>query len=266
MMGRRPKNPAPQPELRPIDMGRSSVSQEVIKALTESFFSGGLLPGHRLPSERQLSESLGVSRSAVRDAIQSLGLLGILDIRQGDGTYLRGTGSEFLPAVIEWGLFLGEKRLFDLVEARQQLEMVLTGFAATRRTQEELDRLAELIEIMRAPDIPSADFIEADIEFHFLIADAARNGALRDVLGSITGLLRAWMTRSISAAGETRSSFHEHEQVFDAIVAKDSRGARAAMRHHLDHAERRLRSTLKDAPGTYVVRSGDSTNSSEETS
>ncbi|KAA1396056.1 FadR/GntR family transcriptional regulator [Aeromicrobium ginsengisoli] len=263
-MGRPPKNPQPQPELRPIDIDRSSVSQEVIKALTQSFFSGGLLPGHRLPSERQLSESLGVSRSAVRDAIQSLGLLGILDIRQGDGTYLRGTGSNFLPAVIEWGLFLGEKRLFDLVEARQQLEIILAGFAATRRTQEEVDRLAELIELMRDPDISSEAFIEADIEFHFMIAEVARNGALRDVLTSITGLLRAWMARSISAAGETRSSFQEHEVVFEAIRDKDSRGARAAMRRHLSQAERRLRTTLKDDPSTYVVQSGRAGNDSKE--
>jgi GntR family transcriptional repressor for pyruvate dehydrogenase complex len=263
-MGRRPKNPQPQPQLRPIDIERSSVSQEVIKALTESFFSGGLLPGHRLPSERQLSESLGVSRSAVRDAIQSLGLLGILDIRQGDGTYLRGTGSEFLPAVIEWGLFLGEKRLFDLVEARQQLEIVLAGFAATRRTDEELDRLAELIEVMRDPDITAEGFIESDIEFHLLIAEVARNSALRDVLSSITGLLRAWMGRSISAAGETRSSFREHEEVFEAIRTKDSRGARAAMRRHLAQAERRLRTTLKDDPSTYVVQSGTTIDSQED--
>jgi len=64
------------------------------------------------------------------------------------------------------------------------------------------------------------------------------------------------MTRPISAAGETRSSFQEHEVVFEAIRDKDSRGARAAMRRHLSQAERRLRTTLKDDPSTYVVQSG----------
>ncbi|MBF4160769.1 FadR/GntR family transcriptional regulator [Nocardioides acrostichi] len=230
-------------------MSKASVSQEVIKALTESFFSGDLMPGHRLPSERQLSEELGVSRSAVRDAIQSLGLLGILDIRQGDGTYLRGTtGSEFLPTVIEWGLFLGEQRLMDLVEARQQLEIVMAGFAASRHTEEELATIKKALDAMSEAAISSEDFVERDIEFHFAIADAASNSALRDVLSSITGLLRAWMARSIRAAGETRSSYLEHAEIFEAIASGDSRGARAAMRRHLEKAERRLRATLKERP------------------
>ena len=80
-----------------------------------------------MPSERKLAEALGVGRSIVRQALKSLTVLGLLDVRQGDGTYLRRTDSPFLPVAIEWGLLLGVKRATDLVEARHYLEVVIAG-------------------------------------------------------------------------------------------------------------------------------------------
>ncbi|GAA2907424.1 GntR family transcriptional repressor for pyruvate dehydrogenase complex [Microbacterium keratanolyticum] len=232
--------------LPPIDP-TAELSSEIIRALTEYFFSGDLLGGSRIPSERQLAESLGVSRGAVREAIQSLGLLGVLEIRQGAGTYLRSTGSTLLPRVIEWGLFLGERRVMDLVEARQEIEFALAGLAARRRTEEQAAELVALVEQM--DDLgPGEAFVAADIAFHSAIARAARNLALADVLSNITSLLEVWMTRSIQSAGETHSSNQEHRRVVEAIVARDPRKAQAAMRAHLRSAEKRLRRTLGDLP------------------
>ena len=95
--------------------------------------SGVLLPGDRLPSERELSRTFGVGRSAVRDALKPLTLLGIIDVRQGDGTYLRATESELLPKAVEWGLLLGQPGALDLVEARRHIEVALATLAAQRR-------------------------------------------------------------------------------------------------------------------------------------
>lgn len=233
--------------LEPITIKRESLSAQIIKSLTEYFFSGSMLAGSKLPSERQLAETLGVSRSAVRDAIQSLGLLGIVEIRQGDGTYLRSSGSDLLPRVIEWGLFLGERRVMDLVEARQQVEISLAGLAARRRTDEDVAALRSLLEEMDAIE-ERADFVEVDVRFHATIAAAARNTVLSDVLSNITSLIRVWMARSLEAAGETRTSNAEHRAVVEAIAAGDHRAAQSAMRTHMRRAEQRLRRTLGDLP------------------
>lgn len=242
-MGRPPKNRQPPPALAPITPGNSTSSQ-VVKALTDYIFSGQVAPGEKLPSERQLAESFQVTRSAVRDAIQSLGMLGLVDIRQGDGTYLRDEGVTMLPAAIEWGLFLGERRVMDLVEARQPIEIALAGFAAKRRTEEQLAKIEEAVEAVRDPDVSPEAFVDADVRFHFAIAEAAGNTALSGVLSGIHTLLRAWMSKSIAAAGETRTSFGEHVAILEAIRRQDTRTAQAAMRTHMRNAERRLRRGL----------------------
>jgi GntR family transcriptional regulator, transcriptional repressor for pyruvate dehydrogenase complex len=239
--------PRPAVGLTRIDPS-GELSSEIIRALTKYFFSGDLLGGSRIPSERQLAESLGVSRGAVREAIQSLGLLGILEIRQGAGTYLKSSGSELLPRVIEWGLFLGERRVMDLVEARQEIEFSLAGLAARRRTDEQAHEIGALVEQMDDHG-PGAEFVATDIAFHAAIGRAAGNTALTDVLSNITSLLEVWMTRSIQAAGETHSSNVEHRRVLEAIIARDPRKAQAAMRAHLRNAEKRLRRTLGEMPG-----------------
>lgn len=257
-MGRPSKDGAVVVTLEPITLKRESLSAQIIKSLTEYFFSGAMLAGSKLPSERQLAETLGVSRSAVRDAIQSLGLLGIVEIRQGDGTYLRSSGSELLPRVIEWGLFLGERRVMEMVEARRVMEISLAGLAARRRTDTDIGLLTDLIDRMDAA-ADRAQFIELDVEFHAAIGAAARNAVLSDVLSNIRSLIRVWMARSLEAAGETRTSNDEHRAVLTAIITGDHRKAQTAMRTHMRRAEQRLRKTLGDLPdaGTLLTEGGD---------
>ncbi|MEV0354153.1 GntR family transcriptional regulator [Nonomuraea sp. NPDC050680] len=90
---------------------------DIARQLLSQLLSGHLAPGTRLPSERQLSETLGVGRSTVREALKALDVLGIIEVRQGDGTYLRQSTSSLLPSAIEWGLMLGQPQVLDLIEA-----------------------------------------------------------------------------------------------------------------------------------------------------
>jgi GntR family transcriptional repressor for pyruvate dehydrogenase complex len=230
----------------PIEDRRESLSTKIVKVLVSYLFSGDVLVGSKLPSERVLAESLGVSRSAVRDAIGSLDLLGVLDIRQGDGTYFRGC-SDLLPQVIEWGLLLKEQRIWDLVETRQHTEETLAGLAAKRRTKEQLAEIGLLLDAMDDEQDRDA-FVDLDIAFHLAIADASANTVMRDILSNVTSLLRVWMVHSINAAGETPSSNVEHRVIYDAIVAGKSGAARTAMRKHLAAAETRLRRALEIRP------------------
>lgn len=226
-----------------IDLGvREALSQEIARKLIDYILSSEVAPGTRLPSERALASDLGVGRSAVREALKSLGLLGLVEVRQGDGTYLRKPDSDLLPRVIEWGLLLGERRTLDLVDARQHLEVTIARLAAQRRDDDDLRRMKDALSPMRNSDNDA--FIEGDIAFHMAIVTAAKNGVLYDVLNSIRSLLRVWIRRAVAEAGETATPYAEHVPIFEAIRDGRADDAAAAMSTHMAKATDRLRRSL----------------------
>jgi GntR family transcriptional regulator, transcriptional repressor for pyruvate dehydrogenase complex len=221
---------------------------EITRKLLDYLLSGEIEPGSKIPSERQLADGLGVGRSAVREAIKSLSLLGLLDVRQGDGTYLSRSGSDLLPRVIEWGLLLEEPQLVDLLEARTEIEIVVTGLAAQRASEAELAALRTRLEEMRSAGSDVDAYVEADIAFHLEIARASGNGVLANLLTSLRSLLRVWADRVLHHAGETDTSLAMHEPIVKAISDHDADKARAAMRAHMERANRRLREALDADP------------------
>lgn len=228
---------------------REPVSAEIARKLLDYLLSGVLLPGDRLPSERELSRTFGVGRSAVRDALKPLTLLGIIDVRQGDGTYLRATESELLPKAVEWGLLLGERRALDLVEARRHIEVALATLAAQRRDEDDLRDMRRLL--LRMEQARSDDeFIDADMEFHLRLAEAARNSVLSGILTNIRSLIQVWITRVTHAADSVAPSYQEHVPIMEAVEAKDAAAAAAAMAAHLDSAGAKLARTLEEERAT----------------
>jgi GntR family transcriptional repressor for pyruvate dehydrogenase complex len=223
---------------------RQPASVELAHQLIEYLLSGAIPPGGKIPSERALSETLDVGRSAVREALKSLTLLGLIDVRQGDGTYLAASSSDLLPRIIEWGLMLGERRVQDLTEARAEVEVILAGMAAKRRTPEGLEELRAIVDEMKAADEDLDRYIAADVQFHLKIAELSGNTALAGVLNSIRTLLQVWTNRVIMAVSETRSSLAVHLPIFEAIEEGDAEAARAAMFAHMRSANRNLANTI----------------------
>lgn len=228
---------------------RESTSTELARKMIDYLLSGMLTAGQRIPSERQLSEALGVGRGAIREAIKSLSLLGLVEQRQGDGTYLSRSSSDLLPQVIEWGLLLGEPRIDDLTEARTHLEIILAGLAAERRDEASLGRMQKLIQEMSKPRVDLEHYIECDIAFHLEIANASGNSVLAGVLHTVKSLLRVWTSRVLRAAGETETSLVMHTPILKAIERKDPEAARKAMAAHMERANRRLRATREAGAG-----------------
>lgn len=235
---------APFPHIEPIR--RETISAEIARRLLDYLLSGGIAPGAKLPSERQLAEAFGVGRSAVREAIAALALIGLIEVRHGDGTYMKRADSPLLPQVVEWGLLLGEQHTADLIEARQRIEIIIAGLAAERRSDKDLEQLELWLARMAEESQESgttSGFVDADVAFHLCLAEAAQNSALRDVLASIQALLRAWIGRVV-AEGYRQSSYDEHVPIFRAVRARDVHGAEAAMDAHLRSAAARLQATL----------------------
>jgi GntR family transcriptional repressor for pyruvate dehydrogenase complex len=228
----------------PISRGGSPVS-EVAKRLLGYLTSGEVQPGQRLPSERELAARFEVGRSAVREAMAALDLLGILIIRQGSGTYLNSVSTDLLPQVLDWGLMLGRPQTLDLVEARHQLEIATARLAAAKIGPDGVAGLGSKLEAMRAAMDDRQAFVDADIAFHLEVARIAENSVLSDILHSIRALLRVWITRAVSADGQVEVTMAEHTAVRDAIVDGDPAAAAAAMDIHMDRAGARLRGSLE---------------------
>jgi GntR family transcriptional regulator, transcriptional repressor for pyruvate dehydrogenase complex len=217
---------------------REPLGSEVARRLLDHLLSGAVPPGGKIPSERQLAESLGVNRPAVREAIRALGFLGLLEVRQGSGTYFRGPDQELLFRLFEWTLLFGDGKTRDLLETRADLEVIACGRAAERRGEGDVADLKERLEDMRTSD--QDRFPDADLAFHARIAAMAGNVVLEDMLASLQTVIRGWVDRNIKAAGTTKIAYRDHVPIYRAIAAGDPATARAAMAAHMQAAIGRL--------------------------
>jgi GntR family transcriptional repressor for pyruvate dehydrogenase complex len=213
---------------------------EVARRLLDLFTSGSIAPGTRLPPERQLAATLGVGRSAVREALAALEILGIVDVRAGSGTYLRGTASELLPQTLRWGLLIGERNTAELLELRAGLEIYVARLAAGRSEKSSLAAASSQLERMRATVHDLKIFARADLEFHKALGSAAGNEMLIDLLQVVRSLLRVYEDRAVSDEGEARTALDEHEAVYRAVAVGDEDAAASAMAVHMTTAAARL--------------------------
>lgn len=213
---------------------------EVARRLMDLFTTGDLEAGTRLPPERQLAATLGVGRSAVREALAALEILGIVDVRPGSGTYLRGTASELLPQTLRWGLLIGSKNTAELLELRSGLEIYVARLAAGRAAASDLRALSVSLDRMRAGVSDLKAFARADLDFHNALAAAAGNDTLVDLLHVVRSLLQVYADRAVHDDAEARIAIDEHGTVFRAIEAGDEDAAASAMAAHMATASQRL--------------------------
>jgi len=221
---------------------------EVARRLMDLFTSGSIEAGTRLPPERHLAAALGVGRSAVREALAALEILGIVDVRPGSGTYLRGTASELLPQTLRWGLLIGERNTTELLELRSGLEIYVARLAAARATAADLETIADRVEDMRATVGHLTAFAQADFEFHRSLAEAAGNRVLIDQLHVVRSLLQVYADRAVHDEAEARVAIAEHDAVHRALVAGDEDAAESAMAVHMATASARLSADATSSP------------------
>jgi GntR family transcriptional regulator, transcriptional repressor for pyruvate dehydrogenase complex len=215
-----------------------SVTDDAIAKIKEMIVSGELRPGDRLPRESDLAQRLGLSRNSLREAVRALSLVRILDVRQGDGTYVTSLDSEVLLDAMSFLVDLHhDEHVMHTLEARRVLEAAAAALAAQYIEDDELDRLYRLIE-EAAGCATIEEFVDNDLEFHRRIATASRNPvlvALLDSLASRTSRARIW--RGIMQSDARERTLTEHRAIVDALKARRPDQARAWATVHIAGVE-----------------------------
>ena len=217
--------------LKPIQ--RSTISATVFENLLGHVINGNWKEGDRIPAERELSEQLGIGRASLREAVKALELIGVLDSRVGDGTFVCAR-SEFLSRPLLWAISGTEhSELRELLEARLVIEETLAAFAAERASTEELQNIKAAHEGMRTCFGDASGSLEFDMRFHAAIADAAHNQVLANSVQLLRNLVTPWLLLKHKLPAEPSKSFASHDQIYDAILHRDPKRAGEEMRRHL---------------------------------
>jgi len=216
------------------------VADQVTDELQDWFRSGELTPGMRLPPERELAARFGVSRTSLRDALRRLELLGYLDARQGDGTYVRVPGAEAMSQPFRNLVSTLPQNAADLLEFRSLLEPEVAALAAAHLTPASRQELLDSLGRQQALPRQSPKLSREDALFHDALARAAGNAVVLRVLETLRDLLHDVRAISLPAAGASRT-VAEHERVVLAVLAQDQDAARQAMRDHLENVTQTYR-------------------------
>ena len=215
---------------------RNKVYEEVARQL-ERMILKKLHPGDKLPSERELAESLGVSRSSIRDAIRSLELVGLVEPRQGSGTVVREISADTVMNPLTNVLRHKVELVMELIDFRKMLEPPLAGRAATHGSEEELDEMEDILHRQETKFRAGELAIEEDSEFHYAIAMASGNSVVLKILDFVMDLLRETRERSLQTEGRPHKSLAGHRKILAAIKRRDPEAAKAAMRRHIEDVE-----------------------------
>jgi DNA-binding FadR family transcriptional regulator len=242
------------------------LKEQVIHELVRLIDEGALKPGDRIPTERELSEQLVVSRSTVREAVQFLQALGVLEIRHGSGSFVaaRASGSSELRR--EWRRWTRNHagRVHDLLEVRQGIESFAAELAAARiaagtGAAAPLEAMAAALEQMdeagQSGDVPA--LVRADMLFHRAMCEGAGNAALVEFAELLGQQLVRERAASFDLEGRPGRSLVEHREIYEAVVAGDPARARTAILEHLRSVELDIERSLLAGDAVETQERGD---------
>ncbi|GAB2699617.1 FadR/GntR family transcriptional regulator [Paenibacillus thermoaerophilus] len=226
------------------------IHEQIADRLKQSILAGELQPGAKLPSTKELSERYGVGMSTVREALSALKAMGLVESRQGEGSYVRKIEPADVGMPELSGLLMDKETILELLEARKALEVSNAGIAAEKRTEDDLRRFEALLAAMEKHLGDETEGERADMAFHLALARATHNSIIVRMLETVssqmetaireTRRLQMYASKSVS-----EQLWREHRDIYEAIASRDPQRAMDAMRQHLFHVERVLVQALR---------------------
>lgn len=222
-----------------------NLTQCVIEHITNNIHAGVLKPGEKLPTESEIMALHGVSRTVVREAISHLQAAALVQTRHGVGTFALGPPAANLGIHNE--AIITVRDVLAILELRISLETEAAWLAASRRSDGQVAEMAAVLKKMQAGSSQEDGSVNADVQFHLLVAQATGNRYFVEILSHLgtTIIPRARLNTAKLAHDDSATYLgrvnHEHEDIFNAILRKDPEAARAAMRTHLSNSRERLK-------------------------
>lgn len=217
----------------------------VAERLTQMIIKGQLLPGDRLPTERELTEQLGVSRGVVREATKLLVAKGLVIVRPGTGMAVADPGSENVTESLSLFLHRQPTGLHHLLELRRCLEVETAGLAAEKASAEDIALLQSQVQQMAQQVADTQTFITADLLFHKQIAVMSQNPLFVAILDSLSDVLLASRRMSVQVENGVRTAQEGHQRICEAIARRDSSSARTQMRAHIEQTSADIQTVIE---------------------
>ena len=214
------------------------IFEEIIEQISRQITAGALKPGDLLPSERQLSEMMGINRHSLREALKVLEFLGVVQSRTGVGTIINNLGQDVLVERISHAArFSPRSFLIELMELRQAIEPHAAALAAQRAAESDLQGMERAMIDLRA-EFEGGEFgSDADERLHLAVARATHNSTFVRLTEPIMVMLSDYRRNSLQISGRRRETLLEHEKIYQAVINRDPDEARQAMTDHLIQVE-----------------------------
>jgi GntR family transcriptional repressor for pyruvate dehydrogenase complex len=212
---------------------RTTLTADICRKMVSHLIRGVWSEGEKIPAERELCQTLGVGRASLREALKALEIMGMIETRLGDGTYVCNR-ADFFSRPLLWAIAgSSEADARELIEARTLIEVELAGLAAERATLEHLRQIGEQLKNMEKAKKNPQEFVQADVDFHLAIGQAASSRILMNALQLIRNLLQQWILSAVAVKGVPEKACAQHKRVLQAIENRDGAAARKEMRNHL---------------------------------
>jgi GntR family transcriptional regulator, sialic acid-inducible nan operon repressor len=226
------------------------LAEWVRESLLADISAGRFGPGDRLPTEIELQERYGVSRTPIREAMQSLHLMGIVEISPRRGATVRAIPMQsVVDMAILSGAMTGTDRVADVFQFRDAMESAIAELSAVNADEAQLGRIRAILdenrEAVERGDRAAAQAI--DVRFHSAIAEASGNVVFTAVTAALGGLLVELRRTTGGIPGASEASLAEHQEIFRALERRDARAARRATERHIRNTQARFESAGADA-------------------
>ncbi|MFZ1977393.1 MAG: FadR/GntR family transcriptional regulator [Bacteroidota bacterium] len=235
---------------------RRLLSSVVESQIEEAIRKKTFLPGEKIPSESQLCQQFNVSRTAVREALRMLSARGMINIVKGKGIFVCHISAETVMNPIRLYLEMKQERdyVFDLVHARQIIEPPIAASAALHHTEEDAEKLKKDQDDLEQSNGDYKELTRLDMLFHLDIAKASENSIIPLILDPIHQLIPPIKSSVYATVADAKQSAVEwHRKILIAILQRDAEGARAAMQHHLEIAEKHAEQMLQNKQQLHKI-------------
>lgn len=214
---------------------RESVAEMVARRILDMVSARALKPGDQLPPERDLAESLGVSRPSVREAIRGLAILGVVKSRQGGGAYITSLDAESLLGPLQFFLSLEDVNIRELYDARSLIESDVARRAAVNMSEAQLEALEAILAAQKETLGDAGAFRLSDFAFHEAIWEGCGNAFLKRIGESLNVLGLEFRKRASETTGVLAQSYEDHRRLVAALRARDADAAAQAAERHMQN-------------------------------